>query len=103
MRITADGSISINQHYPKATLDINSNYNKIMHVNETITGYQINPAICYLESGGYVLYGIANIQLEVHHYDIIAQRYMADGSKYNNNFMVNTEEIIHTNIPSIQA
>ena len=103
MRITADGSISINQHYPKATLDINSNYNKIMHVNETITGYQINPSISYLESGGYVL--VWNSQHTIggsSHYDIFAQRYMADGSKYNNNFMVNTEETDNTQTkPSI--
>ena len=66
MRITGDGSISINQNLPKATLDLNSNYNKIMNVNQTITGSQINPSITYLESGGYVLYGIANIQLQRH-------------------------------------
>ena len=103
MRITADGSISINQHYPKATLDINSNYNKIMHVNETITGFQINPAITYLESGGYVL--VWNSQHTTGgstHYDIFAQRYMADGSKYDTNFMVNTEENDTTQtVPSI--
>jgi len=103
MRITADGSISINQHYPKATLDINSNYNKIMHVNETITGFQINPSITYLKSGGYVLvWNSQHTTVGSSHYDIFAQRYMADGSKYNNNFMVNTEGTNTTQtVPSI--
>lgn len=93
MRITGDGSISINQNLPKASLDINSNYNKIIHVNETVTGYQINPALGYLESGGYV--SVWNSQHSIGgflHYDVVAQRYMADGSKYNTNFTVNTEE-----------
>ena len=102
MRITGDGSISINQQYPLATMDINSNYNKILHVNQSITGYQINPSICYLESGGYVLVWTSQTIInQTYNYDIIAQRYLADGSRYDNNFTINIEDNNSQTTPSI--
>ena len=104
MRITGDGSIGIQQNIPKASLDLNSNYNQINHVNQTITGYQINPSIGYLESGGYII--VWNSQdssgpINLNHFDVIGQRYMADGSRYGNNFQVNIKRQNNQSFPSI--
>ena len=104
MRITGDGAIGIQQNAPKASLDLNSKYNQINHVNQTITGYQINPSIGYLESGGYIV--VWNSQdssgpINLNHFDVIAQRYLADGSRYGNNFQVNSIGQNNQSFPSI--
>ena len=98
LRITADGSIGINQNIPKSTLDLNSNYNKIINVNQQIDGYQINPSIGCLEAGGYV---VVWSDQNNSHFDVYGQRYMANGSKYGNNFQVNTITNINQLYPSV--
>lgn len=102
MRITGDGAIGIQQNIPKASLDLNSNYNKVINVNQSITGYQVNPAITNLSSGGYVI--IWNSQDSINtlnHFDIIAQRYLTDGSKYGDNFQVNIQQRKYQSFPTV--
>jgi hypothetical protein len=102
MRITGDGAIGIQQNIPKAALDLNSNYNKVINVNQSITGYQVNPAITNLSSGGYVI--IWNSQDSINpeqHFDIIAQRYLTDGSKYGDNFQVNVQQRKYQSLPTV--
>ena len=105
LRITADGAIGINQNIPKATLDLNSNYNKIISVNQAIKGYQINPSVGYLESGGYVV--VWNSQdlnssiNDLSNFDVFGQRYMSDGSRYSNNFQINKNTINNQSFPSV--
>jgi hypothetical protein len=102
MRITGDGAIGIQQNIPKASLDLNSNYNKVINVNQSITGYQVNPSITNLSSGGYVI--IWNSQDSINpeaHFDIIAQRYLTDGSKYGDNFQVNIQQRNNQSFPTV--
>ena len=102
LRITGDGAIGIQQNIPKASLDLNSNYNKIINVNEAITGYQINPSITNLSSGGYII--VWNSQDSINpnsHFDIIAQRYLPDGSKYGDNFQVNVNQRQKQSFPTV--
>ena len=102
MRITGDGAIGIQQNAPKASLDLNSNYNQINHVNQSVTGYQINPSIGYLESGGYiVVWNSQDSSGPTNHFDVISQRYLADGSRYGNNFQVNVIGQNNQSFPSI--
>ena len=102
MRITGDGAIGIQQNIPKATIDLNSNYNKIINVNQAITGYQINPSITNLLSGGYVIIWNSQDSLNPPNtFDIIAQRYLTDGSKYGDNFQVNSVQRNNKSYPSI--
>ena len=102
MRITGDGAIGIQQNIPKASLDLNSNYNKVNNVNQSITGYQINPDITNLSSGGYVI--IWNSQNSINqtlNFDIMAQRYLTDGIKYGDNFQVNVLQRNNQSFPKI--
>ena len=102
LRITGDGAIGIHQNMPQATLDLNSNYNKIINVNQAIKGYQINPSIGYLDAGGYVVVWNSNdITGSSSHFDVIAQRYAADGTRYGNNFQVNKINNNNQSFPSI--
>jgi hypothetical protein len=104
LRITADGSIGINQNTPKSTLDLNSNYNKIIGVNQGIKGYQLNPEIGYLEAGGYVVvWNSQDIYVNPSQYDfdIYCQRYVSNGSRYGNNFRVNNITNINQSYPSV--
>lgn len=102
LRITGDGAIGIHQNMPQATLDLNSNYNKIINVNQAIKGYQINPSIGYLEAGGYVVVWNSNDTTgSSDHFDVIAQRYAADGTRYGNNFQVNKINNNNQSFPSI--
>jgi hypothetical protein len=94
-RITADGSIGINNNTPKSTLDLHSNYNKIISVNQQIDGFQINPSIGYLESGGYVI--VWNDEDINSNFEVHGQRYMSNGTRYENNFKINT------NINTVQS
>jgi len=102
MRITADGSISINSNLPEATLNVNSNFNKIINVNQKISGYQINPSISYLECGGYILvWNSQDVEGNIYNFDVFAQRYMADGSRNGNNFKVNNTDNGNQSFPSV--
>ena len=102
MRITGDGGVGIQQNIPKASLDLNSNYNKIINVNDSITGYQINPAITSLSSGGYIIVWNSQDSINtLNHFDIIAQRYLTDGTKYGNNFQVNVLQRNNQSFPTV--
>ena len=102
MRITGDGGIGIQQNIPKASLDLNSNYNKVIHVNDSITGYQINPSITNLSSGGYIIVWNSQDSINpIYHFDIIAQRYLTDGTKYGDNFQVNVQQRENQSFPSV--
>ena len=102
MRITGDGSIGIQQNIPKASLDLNSKYNKVINVNQSITGYQINPSITNLSSGGYVIIWNSQDSINpINHFDIKAQRYLSDGSKYGNNFQVNIQQRTNQSFPIV--
>ena len=102
LRITGDGAIGIQKQIPTACLDLNCNYNKVLMVNQSITGYQLNPSIGYLESGGYVI--VWNTQDTVgstYNFNVIGQRYMSDGSRYGSNFQVNILSNLNQSFPSI--
>mgnify|MGYP003349487195 CR=1 FL=1 len=93
MRITGDGSIGIQTNHPLAGLHINSNYNKILMVNEAVAGYQINPCITELSCGGYVVAWCNQISSGPdsngnYVFDLMAQRYLSNGNKYQHNFNV---------------
>lgn len=88
MRITGDGNISFKTQVPDAEFHFYSNYNRSLLVNEAVDGYQINPSISYLRSGGYVIVWESE-GTDGSSYGVYGQRYMADGSKYGNNFKVN--------------
>ena len=98
-RITADGSIGINNNTPNSTLDLHSNYNKIINVNQQIEGFQINPSIGYLETGGYVI--VWNDQDINLNYEVHGQRYMSNGTRYGNNFKINNSINTMQSYPSI--
>ena len=101
MRITGDGAIGIQKKIPTASLDLDSNYNKVLLVNQTVTGYQVNPSISYLTSGGYVLVWNSQDDLASLNFNVIAQRYLADGSRYSTNFKVNTITSGNQSFPSV--
>lgn len=102
MRITGDGSIGIQKEIPTACLDINSNYNKIILVNQSITGYQINPSSSHLNAGGYVtVWNSQDLPPTQLNFDIYAQRYLADGSRHNNNFKINNITAANQSYPSV--
>ena len=102
LRITGDGSISIQQKMPTAALDLNSNYNKVILVNQTVPGYQLNPTLAYLEYGGYIItwnsQDTAGATLD---FNVMAQRYMSDGTKYGTNFYVNNNTLHNQSFPSV--
>jgi hypothetical protein len=102
MRITGDGAIGIQKQIPTASFDLNCNYNKVLLVNETVDGYQLNPSISYLESGGYVIvWNNQDIAGTIYHFDIYGQRYMSDGSRYGNNFQINNTTTNNQSYPSV--
>lgn len=96
MRITGDGAIGIQKKIPNACLDLDSNYNKVLLVNQNlILGYQINPSISYLESGGYVLvWNNYNSESTIPNFDVFGQRYLSDGTRYGTNFQINKTDTI---------
>uniref|UniRef100_A0A6C0F090 LamG-like jellyroll fold domain-containing protein n=1 Tax=viral metagenome TaxID=1070528 RepID=A0A6C0F090_9ZZZZ len=96
MRITGDGAIGIQKKIPNACLDLDSNYNKVLLVNQNlIFGYQINPSISYLESGGYVLvWNNYNSESTIPNFDVFGQRYLSDGTRYGTNFQINKTDTI---------
>jgi hypothetical protein len=102
MRITSDGDIGIQTQMPTASFDLNSNFNKVLIVNETITGYQINPSISYLESGGYVIvWNSQDVTGSTYNFNVYGQRYMSDGSLYSNNFKINNTTANNQSYPSV--
>lgn len=102
MRITGDGAVTIQQNAPTASLDLNCNYNKVILVNQSLTGYQINPAISYLSSGGYVIVWNSQDSIgNVYNFNVIGQRYMADGSQYGSNFQINNTTGLNQSFPSV--
>ena len=88
IRLTGDGSIAINKTSADAEFHINSNYNRSLLVNESLTGNQINPSIDALNTGGYVIVWESE-NTDGSGYGIYAQRYMTNGTKIGNNFKVN--------------
>jgi len=101
MRITGDGAIGIQQNIPTACLDLNSNYNKVLLANQTVSGYQLNPSISNLTSGGYVLVWNSQDDPSALNFNVVAQRYLADGSRYGNNFIVNNTTSGNQSFPSV--
>lgn len=101
MRITGDGAIGIQQNIPTACLDLNSNYNKVLLANQTSTGYQLNPSISNLTSGGYVLVWNSQDDPSALNFNVVAQRYLADGSRYGTNFIVNNTTSGNQSFPSV--
>lgn len=101
MRITGDGAIGIQQNIPTACLDLNSNYNKVLIANQTTTGYQINPSVSNLTSGGYVLVWNSQDDPNALNFNVVAQRYLADGSRYGTNFIVNNTTSGNQSFPSV--
>uniref|UniRef100_A0A6C0HMX0 LamG-like jellyroll fold domain-containing protein n=1 Tax=viral metagenome TaxID=1070528 RepID=A0A6C0HMX0_9ZZZZ len=103
LRITADGAIGIQKNNPSACLDLDSNYNKILIVNQTTPGYQINPSVSYRGSGGYVIVWNNEIinSVEPNVFDVYAQIYMTDGTRYLNNFKVNNISSNYQSFPSV--
>ena len=102
MRITGDGAIGIQKKIPTASLDLDSNYNKVLLVNQTNAGYQLNPSIAYLESGGYVV--VWNSQDTVgstYNFNVQGQLYMSDGSRNGNNFTVNNNLTNNQSFPFV--
>lgn len=90
MRITGDGNISFRKPEPDAEFHFNSNYNRSLLVNESVDGFQINPSITNLRSGGYVIVWESE-GTDGSSYGVYGQRYMTDGTKYGSNFKVNIE------------
>jgi hypothetical protein len=103
MRITGDGAIGIQQNIPKACLDLNSNYNKVLLVNQINSGYQINPSISQINSGGYIVVWNSQDSPSQLNFDVYGQRYLADGSRYGNNFKVNNITTANQSFPSVSG
>lgn len=87
MRITGDGAIGIQTNHPLAGVHISSKYGSTNIVNQQISGYQINPHITSLISGGYIITWASKNQND-NTFDIVAQQYETDGSTYGNNFTI---------------
>ena len=105
LRITGDGSIGIQTPIPTACLDLNSNYNKVLLVNQIITGYQVNPSTSHLTSGGYITVwnsqDITDVSPAPTHFDVIGQRYLSDGLPYGSNFTINNTTSLNQSFPSV--
>ena len=102
MRITGDGAIGIQKKIPNASLDLDCNYNKVLMVNQSITGYQVNPSISYLEYGGYVI--VWNSQDSaglINNFNVYGQRYLSDGTRYGANFKINNNTTNNQSFPSV--
>lgn len=104
MRITGDGAIGIQTNIPNASLDLNCNYNKVLMVSQKITGYQINPSISYLEYGGYVIvWNSQDTAGLINNFNVYGQRYMADGTRYGQNFKINNNTANNQSFPSVSG
>ena len=105
IRITADGAIGIQQNNPSACLELDSNYNKILIVNQTTLGYQINPSVSQINVGGYVIVWNSETTsgLDTNVFDVYGQIYMTDGARYGNNFQINKTSSNYQSFPSVAA
>ena len=102
MRITGDGAIGIQRKQPTACLDLDSNYNKILLVNQVSSGYQINPSITNLNSGGYAIVWNNQILTEPEpSFDVYGQLYLTDGTRYGSNFKVNNTTTNYQSFPFV--
>jgi hypothetical protein len=104
MRITGDGAIGIQQKIPQACLDLDSNYNKVLLVNQLADGYQINPSITNLSSGGYVIVWNTQILgvLEPNPvFNVYGQVYLTDGTRYGSNFKINNTTTFYQSFPFV--
>ena len=102
MRITGDGAIGIQKKVPTASLDLDCNYNKVLMVNDIISGYQLNPSISYLESGGYIIvWNSQDISGTTYNFNVYGQRYMSDSSRYGSNFKINNTVTNNQSFPSV--
>jgi len=104
LRITSDGSISIQQKNPSSCLELDSNYGKIVLVNKILTGYQINPTIAQINYGGYVI--VWNSQNMVYTppdyvFDVYGQYYLTDGTRYGDSFKVNNTTTDYQSFPNV--
>lgn len=101
MRITGDGAVSIQKSLPDACFDLNSNYNKVLLVNNSLTGYQINPSISQISSGGYVIVWNSQDNPSTLNFDVYGQRYLADGSRIGDNFIINNTTTANQSFPTV--
>lgn len=103
IRITGDGSIGIQQKNPTSCLELDSNYNKVILVNQTAPGFQINPAISQIGAGGYVIvWNNQDITIPGSPvFDVYGQYYLTDGSRYKTNFKVNNTTSDYQSFPSV--
>ena len=100
MRITGDGSVSFKQQEPDAEFHINSNYNRSLLVNESLSGSQLHPSVTMLKSGGYVI-AWESEGTDSSGYGVYAQRYATDGTKIGSNFKVNVNTTNHQTNPHL--
>lgn len=100
MRITGDGNIVFKKTNADAEFHINSNYNRSLLVNESLSGYQINPSIDSLNCGGYVIVWESE-DTDGSGYGVYGQVYAADGSKIGNNFKVNNNTTNQQSNPDV--
>lgn len=103
MRITTDGDIGIGTSEPTSTLEITNNIGKTMLVNEYNTDQQINPFVCPLETGGYVVVWESKAQDAGTDYGIYFQQYMVNGQKYGGQIKANVTTSGHQYHPHIAA
>ena len=100
MRITGDGSVGIQTPVPTACLELDSNYGRVMQVNDSSSNYQINPNVAHLRGGGYVTVWESNAT-DGSSYGVYAQKYTADGNKSGNNFKVNVLTTNNQSFPDV--
>lgn len=100
LRITGDGSVSFKQQEPDAEFHINSNYNRSLLVNESLSGSQLHPSVTMLKSGGYVI-AWESEGTDSSGYGVYAQRYTTDGTKIGSNFKVNVNTTNHQANPHL--
>jgi hypothetical protein len=101
MRITGDGAVSIQENNPTACLGLDSNYNKVLVVNQISPGYQVNPSISQLNSGGYVIvWNNQNLTIpNTSIFDVFGQCYMTDGTRYKTSFKINKSSNNYQSFP----
>lgn len=100
IRITGDGNIGFKQQEPDAEFHINSNYNRSLLVNESLSGNQLHPSVTALKAGGYVV-AWESESTDGSGYGVYAQRYMTDGTKIGSNFKVNVNTTNHQANPHV--
>jgi hypothetical protein len=100
IRITGDGNIGFKQQEPDAEFHVNSNYNRSLLVNESLSGNQLHPSITTLKSGGYVIVWESE-DTDGSEYGVYGQRYMTDGTKIGTNFKVNVNTTNNQSNPDV--